>query len=416
MTGRVVVIGGGPGAPDLITVRGLDRLLAADVVVVDRLAPRELLKRLRPGVEVIDCSRTPDRRELDHEQIVALLIARARAGHTVARLKGGDPFVFAHGGQEVAACTAAGITVEVVPGLSSATAAPALAGLSLTAVDGAAGFTVVSGHLDPNDPANRVDWRALARAGTTIVVLMGMRRLAAIVGRLQQDGLAPQTPTSVIAEASGPGQRVIDSTLGAVVADVASAGLRNPAVVVVEAGGRPATARRTLVLGGSRSGKSDFAQSLVGDRSDVRYIATAERRADDAEWLARIARHEGRRPASWTTVETTDLVATLRAEDGPVIIDSVTTWLGRVMDECGFWSADGAAGAALTGRLDAFVGQWADTAATVVAVSDEVGSGVVPATASGRAFRDALGELNQRLAAGADEVWLVTAGIPRRLR
>jgi len=150
--GRVVLVGGGPGADDLITVRGLDRLLSADVVITDRLAPVGLLGRLSPDVEVIDAARLPGRATLTYDQITGLMIERARAGKTVVRLKGGDPFVFAHGAQEVESCTAAGIPVEVVPGVTSATAAPVLAGVPLTSTDGAAGFTVVSGHLHPDDP------------------------------------------------------------------------------------------------------------------------------------------------------------------------------------------------------------------------------------------------------------------------
>src|SRR5258707_1687776 len=182
--GLVVLVGGGPGAEDLITVRGLDRLMAADVVITDRLAPTGLLSRLSPDVEIIDAARAPGRRTLSYDEIITLMIERARAGKTVVRLKGGDPFVFAHGAQEVQSCADAGIPVEVVPGVTSATAAPVLAGVPLTSTDGAAGFSVVSGHLDPGDPASRIDWSALSRSGTNLVILMGMRYLPAIVARL----------------------------------------------------------------------------------------------------------------------------------------------------------------------------------------------------------------------------------------
>ena len=168
MTGRVVLIGGGPGDPDLITVRGLDRLLAADVVIAARLGPVSLLDRLRAEVEIVDASRSPGRRTLTYDEIVAIMIDRARDGKNVVRLKGGDPFIFAHGAQEVRSCTEAGIPVEVVPGVTSATAAPALAGVALTSTVGAVGFTVVSGHLDPDDYANRLDWGAVARSGTSV--------------------------------------------------------------------------------------------------------------------------------------------------------------------------------------------------------------------------------------------------------
>jgi histidinol-phosphate aminotransferase len=181
---------------------------------------------------------------------------------------------------------------------------------------------------------------------------------------------------------------------------------------------RPA-GRRVLVLGGSRSGKSGHAEYLLAGAASVTYVATAQGDPGDAEWAARIERHRARRPAGWSTAETTDPAKLIhRADAGALLIDSITTWLAQVMDDCGCWSevtpedADLRLGDALAPLIDA----WAAAVVTVVAVSDEVGSGIVPATASGRRFRDALGELNQRLAASADEVWLVTAGIPRRLR
>ncbi len=234
VAGRVILVGGGPGAEDLITVRGLDRLMAADVVITDRLAPVGLLARLGPHVEIIDAAHLPGQPTLTYEQIISVMIDRALAGRTVVRLKGGDPFVFAHGAQEVAACAAAGIPVEVVPGVTSATAAPALAGLSLTNSEGAAGFTVVSGHLHPNDPSYRIDWAALARSGTNLVILMGMRQLPAIVDRLIADGVAADAPAACVASASLTGQRVVRTTLGELPAAVQAADLTNPATVIIE--------------------------------------------------------------------------------------------------------------------------------------------------------------------------------------
>jgi uroporphyrin-III C-methyltransferase len=233
-TGRVVLVGGGPGADDLITVRGLDRLMAADVVITDRLAPVGLLSRLGPGVEIIDAARLPGQPTLTYDQITDLMIDRALAGRTVVRLKGGDPFVFAHGAQEVASCAAAGIPVEVVPGVTSATAAPVLAGVPLTSTEGAAGFTVVSGHLHPDDPACRLDWSALARSGTNLVILMGMRQLPAITARLISDGVPASAAASCIASASLSEQRVVRTRLSDLPAAVEAAGLANPATVVVE--------------------------------------------------------------------------------------------------------------------------------------------------------------------------------------
>ena len=233
--GRVILVGGGPGADDLITVRGLDRLLAADVVITDRLAPTGLLGRLGPHVEIIDAARAPGRPTLSYDEIIAIMIERASAGRTVVRLKGGDPFVFAHGAQEVRSCADAGIPVEVVPGVSSATAAPALAGVPLTSTEGAAGFSVVSGHLDPDDPASRIDWSALSRSGTNLVILMGMRHLPAIVARLIREGVPGDVPAACVADASLPAQRVVRARLADLPAAAAGAGLGSPATVIVEA-------------------------------------------------------------------------------------------------------------------------------------------------------------------------------------
>jgi histidinol-phosphate aminotransferase len=181
-----------------------------------------------------------------------------------------------------------------------------------------------------------------------------------------------------------------------------------------------AAGRRVLVLGGSRSGKSRHAEQLLSGAAPVTYVATAQGDPADAEWTARIERHRTRRPAGWSTAETTAPAKLIHQADAgaALLIDSVTTWLAWVMDGCGCWSEvmPEDADLRLADALDTLVDAWTAAAAAVVAVSDEVGSGIVPATVSGRRFRDALGELNQRLAASADEVWLVTAGIPRRLR
>jgi adenosylcobinamide kinase/adenosylcobinamide-phosphate guanylyltransferase len=162
---------------------------------------------------------------------------------------------------------------------------------------------------------------------------------------------------------------------------------------------------RILVLGGSRSGKSRFAESLLGGADEVEYVATAAARPDDAEWTARIAAHRARRPAHWRTLETVDVAAVLGRSGPAVLVDSVTLWLAAALE------ADD-----LDAHTDRLCAAWQGTSRRVVAVSDEVGSGVVPETAAGRRFRDELGTLNQRLAALADEVHLVVAGLPVRLR
>jgi adenosylcobinamide kinase / adenosylcobinamide-phosphate guanylyltransferase len=171
---------------------------------------------------------------------------------------------------------------------------------------------------------------------------------------------------------------------------------------------------RTLVLGGSRSGKSGFAEALLAGEPSVDYLATAAGRPGDDEWAARIALHRVRRPAGWRTIETADVAAALEADGPALLVDSITTWLARTMDDCGGW--DETPSAEPAARVDALCAAWAGTRRRVVAVSDEVGSGIIPPTESGRRFRDALGLLNQRLAAAADEVQLVVAGLPLRLR
>ncbi|MCZ2825373.1 MULTISPECIES: bifunctional adenosylcobinamide kinase/adenosylcobinamide-phosphate guanylyltransferase [unclassified Modestobacter] len=185
---------------------------------------------------------------------------------------------------------------------------------------------------------------------------------------------------------------------------------------------------RVLVLGGSRSGKSAHAEQLLADWAEVTYLATSVVDEADAEWSARVATHRARRPAGWTTVETTAPSELLRS--GAVLVDSVTTWVAALMDQTGIWDAVDATGAHAAGsptdaaaardrlarRCDALVDSWVMTSAHVVAVSDEVGLGVVPETRAGRLFRDTLGTVNQRLAATADEVWFVVAGLPQRLR
>jgi adenosylcobinamide kinase / adenosylcobinamide-phosphate guanylyltransferase len=181
---------------------------------------------------------------------------------------------------------------------------------------------------------------------------------------------------------------------------------------------------RVLVLGGTRSGKSVTAERLLAGRDQVDYVATgAVPDASDPEWADRVAIHQERRPPHWVTRETRDLEGVLAGPDlsaqqlaTPVLVDCLSTWLAGVMDECGVWSAVPGAGKALAARVDGLLDAWRATRRIVVAVSSEVGSGVVPATASGVRYRDELGSLNTRVAAECQQVWLCTAGIPRRLR
>lgn len=173
--------------------------------------------------------------------------------------------------------------------------------------------------------------------------------------------------------------------------------------------------RRVLVTGGARSGKSAWAQESLRREADVTYLATAVDDPDDPDWQVRLAAHRADRPARWRTVETTDVAVVLRRARGAVLVDDVGNWLTRALDDAGGWT-DPAGVRAVRARTEDLVDAWRRTRARVVAVTNEVGSGVVPATASGRLFRDELGRLNARLAAHADAVVLVTCGIPRRLR
>jgi uroporphyrin-III C-methyltransferase/precorrin-2 dehydrogenase/sirohydrochlorin ferrochelatase len=233
-SGSVALVGGGPGDPELITVRGRNLVASADVVVVDRLAPRALLADLPDDVEVIDCGKSAHRHNLNQDEINAVLIDRARAGKRVVRLKGGDPFVFGRGGEEWLACVAAGVPVTVVPGISSALAGPAAAGIPLTHRGVAADFTVISGHLDPGRPAEQgIDWPGLASGGGTLVLLMSMDRLDLISAELIKHGRLATTPSAVVYRATLEDQQVVRAPLGELADAVRAAGLGAPAVIVV---------------------------------------------------------------------------------------------------------------------------------------------------------------------------------------
>jgi uroporphyrin-III C-methyltransferase len=231
--GSVVLVGGGPGDPGLITVRGQQVLAQADVVLADHLAPQSLLAELPPEVEVIDASKLPRGRSMAQEQINALLVEHALAGRRVVRLKGGDPFVFGRGMEELQACLAAGVPVEVVPGVTSAIAVPALAGVPVTHRGLTHEFVVVSGHLPPGHPDSLVDWAALARLRGTVVVLMGVDTAGAIAAALVEHGRDPATPVAVVSDGSTPTQRRLTTTLGSLAGAMTAGGVRPPAVWVV---------------------------------------------------------------------------------------------------------------------------------------------------------------------------------------
>ena len=229
----VALIGGGPGDPGLITVRGRQLLAEADVVIADRLAPRELLAELPPDVLVIDAGKVPYGRAMSQDEINEALITHATSGRFVVRLKGGDPFVFGRGGEEMRACLSAGIPVTVVPGVSSAVGVPTAAGLPVTHRGTAQDFHVISVHVPPGDERSTVDWEALARIDGTVVLLMALERLGAVARSLMLHGRPGSSPVSVIADGTMPTQRTIYSTLDEVERQVAGEGIRPPAVVVI---------------------------------------------------------------------------------------------------------------------------------------------------------------------------------------
>ncbi|MFI6133662.1 uroporphyrinogen-III C-methyltransferase [Micromonospora sp. NPDC051141] len=231
--GSVAVVGGGPGPDDLITVRGKALLDAADVVVVDRLAPQGLLAGLRDDVLVVDAAKVPRGPSMAQDTINAALVTHARAGRRVVRLKGGDPYLFGRGHEEVRACAEAGVPVTVVPGVSSAFAAPALAGVPVTHRGVAHDVTVVSGHLPPGHPGSLVDWAALGRARGTLVLLMAVDTIAKIAAVLVEHGRAPETPVLAVQDAGHPGQRAVPARLDEIGTVAAQQGIRPPAVFVV---------------------------------------------------------------------------------------------------------------------------------------------------------------------------------------
>ncbi len=234
MSGRVTLVGAGPGAPDLITLRGERALRGADAVVYDALAGESLLSLAPADALRIDVGRRghsePAR---DQAEVNRLLVELARSGKRVVRLKGGDPYVFGRGGEEAAACRAAGVPYEVVPGISSALGALAYAGIPVTDRRHAASFAVVSGHKDPTRVREEIRWEALALAADTLVILMAMRNLEEILARLIAGGRAADTPAACVMEGTRGSQRSVVATLGTLAARVREAGLAAPAAIVV---------------------------------------------------------------------------------------------------------------------------------------------------------------------------------------
>ena len=226
----VYLVGAGPGDPGLLTVRGAALLARADVVVYDRLSVEALLDLAPPSAERISVGKAPGLVTMRQDQINELLVERGRSGATVVRLKGGDPFVFARGGEEAAALAEAGVPFEVVPGISSAIAAPAYAGIPVTMRHSSTSFTVVTGHEDPSvGEDGSVDWRAIARVGGTIVILMGVARIGRIAEELMAGGLPASTPAAAVRWGTRPEQVTVRATLGT----LADQAIESPSVIVV---------------------------------------------------------------------------------------------------------------------------------------------------------------------------------------
>ncbi|MFH1984107.1 MAG: uroporphyrinogen-III C-methyltransferase [Pseudomonadota bacterium] len=233
MNGTVYLIGAGPGDPGLITVRGLECIRRADVIVYDYLAAPQLLKHARTDAEVIYVGKKGGDHTLPQEGINDLLVEKALAGSSVARLKGGDPFIFGRGGEEAEALVANGIPFEIVPGVTSAIAAPAYAGIPLTHRKFTATLAFVTGHEDPTKSASSIDWEALTRAAGTLVFFMGVKNLPLIVEQLTRHGRAPETPVALVRWGTTSRQKTVSGTLATIAQRVAEAGLKAPAIIVV---------------------------------------------------------------------------------------------------------------------------------------------------------------------------------------
>jgi len=229
----VVLVGGGPGHPDLMSIAGRKALMEADVVVADRLAPRELLSELPSDVELIDVAKLPRGRSAQQEEINRVIVERALEGKLVVRFKGGDNFVFGRGYEEVLACREAGVPVTVIPGLTSPVAVPAVAGIPVTHRGVAHEFTVISGHLPPGHPESLVNWEAVAGMSGTVVLMMAVHNAAAIAGALIDGGRANTTPVAVVCDGTMPGERTVLSTLGSLARDIEAEQVKAPAIIVV---------------------------------------------------------------------------------------------------------------------------------------------------------------------------------------
>jgi uroporphyrin-III C-methyltransferase/precorrin-2 dehydrogenase/sirohydrochlorin ferrochelatase len=232
-TPGVVLVGGGPGDPELISVAGRKALMEADVVVADRLAPRELLADLPSDTEIVDVAKLPRGRAAQQEEINRVIVEAALAGKRVVRFKGGDSFVFGRGFEEIQACREAGVAVQVIPGLSSPLAVPAIAGIPVTHRHVAHDFTVISGHVPPGHPESLVDWPSVAGLRGTLLLMMAVENAPVIAQTLVESGRDAGTPVAVVCDGSMPEERTVLTTLGELGADLERHGVRPPAIIVV---------------------------------------------------------------------------------------------------------------------------------------------------------------------------------------
>ena len=231
--GTVWLVGAGPGDPGLLTLHALNALRACDVVIHDTLMAPEILDLVPAGAERIDVGKRGGRPSPEQDEITALLIEKARAGHKVLRLKGGDPFVFGRGAEEAEALRAAGIPFRVVPGVTAGVAGPAYAGIPVTARDINSSFVMMTGHAATGEVPEDFDWTALSNAAPTLVIYMGLRPLGAIAENLIAAGRPGDQPVAVIASATTADQRVVTATLSTVAGRVKDAGLRSPVIIVI---------------------------------------------------------------------------------------------------------------------------------------------------------------------------------------
>lgn len=243
MTGKVYLVGAGPGDPGLFTIKGLRLLREADVVMYDALANPELLRECKEGAELIDAGKRARDHHLSQWQTNELLVRYAKEGRTVVRLKGGDPFLFGRGAEEAEELRDAGVEVHVVPGVSSSISVPELAGIPVTHRDHASMVTFITGHEKDGREDDRVDWRALVKGHGTLVILMGLGNAGHISSELIAGGMSPDTPAAVISKGSTPDQRVELTTVSGLEAAIKDNGLEPPGIMVI---GEVATVRERL--------------------------------------------------------------------------------------------------------------------------------------------------------------------------